>query len=144
MIREAEAKDKEQLLLLYRMLVPNSRRVNVMEEQIELVRRDPRNFILVFEEQDKLLGTLTLNICLQVMQGNQPYAIIENIVVDEEARGKGIGQKLIEYTEQYCRSLKCRKIMLLSASARTGAHRFFEREGFSGSVSKGFKKYLND
>ncbi|MET3549651.1 hypothetical protein ABID47_006312 [Paenibacillus favisporus] len=44
MIREAESKDREQLSNLYRMLVPNSKKMNVLEEQIEKIRMDPANF----------------------------------------------------------------------------------------------------
>lgn len=32
--------------------------------------------------------------------------------------------------------------MILSNSERQRAHQFFEREGYNGTVSKGFKKYL--
>ncbi|WP_430041975.1 GNAT family N-acetyltransferase [Paenibacillus dokdonensis] len=53
-----------------------------------------------------------------------------------------MGQKLLQYIEDYCKSIECHRIMLLSNSTRQRAHHFFEREGYSGSVSKGFKKYL--
>jgi GNAT superfamily N-acetyltransferase len=146
MIREAERTDREQIVKLYRMLVPTSRKMNVLEDQIEIIRRDTRNFLLVYEEEGELLGTLTLNICLQAMHGTRPYGrpygIVENIVVHEEHRSNQIGRKLLQHVEDYCRSTDCHKIMLLSHSARHRAHQFFEREGYSGSVSKGFKKYL--
>ena len=58
MIIEAESKDKEQLFELYKMLVPNSKKMNVQEEQIEKLRLDPMNFILVYEEQDLIIGKL--------------------------------------------------------------------------------------
>ncbi|UYO02785.1 GNAT family N-acetyltransferase [Paenibacillus sp. PSB04] len=142
MIREAESQDREQLSNLYTMLVPNSKKMNVLEEQIEKIRMDPANFLLVYEEEGALLGTLTLNICLQAMHGTRPYGLIENIVVHEDHRSNNIGQSLLKYAEEYCRSLHCHKIMLLSHSKRVRAHQFFEREGYDGSVSKGFKKYL--
>lgn len=41
MIREAERTDKDQIFELYRMLVPNSKKMNVLEEQIDIIRRDP-------------------------------------------------------------------------------------------------------
>jgi GNAT superfamily N-acetyltransferase len=92
MIREAERTDKEKLFELYRMLVPNSKK--------------------------------------------------KNIIVHENHRSKNIGQKLLQYVENYCRTLNCHRIMLLSHSTRERAHQFFEREGYDGLVSKGFKKYL--
>ncbi|MCR8630177.1 GNAT family N-acetyltransferase [Paenibacillus radicis (ex Xue et al. 2023)] len=142
MIREAEITDKDQLFDLYRMLVPNSKKMNVLEEQIDKIKRDPNNFLLVFDEKGKILGTLTLNICLQALHGLRPYGVVENIIVHENHRSKNIGRKLLQYVEDYCKSIDCHRIMLLSNSTRERAHEFFEREGFNGSISKGFKKYF--
>lgn len=142
MIREAERKDQAQLFELYRMLVPNSKKMNVLEEQIEKIRQDPNHFVFVYDQDGEILGTVTLNICLQALHGDRSYAIAENVVVHEKYRNHKIGQKLFEHIEEYCRSMNCHRIMLLSNSTRQEAHRFFEREGFDGSVSRGFKKYL--
>ncbi|WP_181592535.1 GNAT family N-acetyltransferase [Paenibacillus sp. YN15] len=142
LIREAEGRDQEQLSRLYRMLVPNSKKMNVQAEQIGKIRTDPMNFIFVYEEQGELLGSLTLNICMQALHGEQPYAIVENVIVHEDHRSKNIGQQLFRHVEEYCNSIHCHRIMLLSKATRIRAHRFFEREGYDGQVSKGFKKYL--
>jgi N-acetylglutamate synthase-like GNAT family acetyltransferase len=142
MIREAEGTDKDKLFELYRMLVPNSKKMNVLEEQIEIIKKHPNNFLFVYDEGEEILGTVTLNICLQALNGKRPYGVIENIIVHENHRNKKIGQKLLQYVEKYCRSLNCHRIMLLSNSTRESAHQFFEKEGFDGLVSKGFKKYL--
>ncbi|GIN37196.1 MULTISPECIES: GNAT family N-acetyltransferase [Heyndrickxia] len=142
MIREAERSDKVQLYKLYKMLVPNSKKMNIQEEQIEIIKRDPHNFLLVFEEKGEILGTLTLNICLQALHGLRPYGIVENIIVHENHRNRKIGQQLLQYVEEYCRSINCHRIMLLSNSQRLRAHQFFEREGYDSSVCKGFKKYF--
>ncbi|MED1863693.1 GNAT family N-acetyltransferase [Fictibacillus nanhaiensis] len=142
MIREAEKRDRNRLLELYRMLVPNSKKMHVREEQIETIRNDENNFIFVYEEAGELIGTLTLNICLQALHGFRPYGVIENIIVHENSRGRNIGKKLLQHAEHYCRSIDCHRIMLLSSSKRDRAHQFFEREGFDGSVSRGFKKYF--
>jgi N-acetylglutamate synthase-like GNAT family acetyltransferase len=142
MIREAERRDKDHIYELYKMLVPNSKKMNVQEEQIDKLRMDPYNFLLVYEEEGEILGTLTLNICLQALHGTRPYGIIENIIVHEKHQNKKIGQKLLQYVEEYCKSINCHRIMLLSNSKRQRAHQFFAREGYDDSVSKGFKKYL--
>ncbi|MBH0168379.1 MAG: N-acetyltransferase family protein [Bacillota bacterium] len=142
MIREAEKRDKDKLVELYQMLVPNSKKMKVREEQIETIRRDRNNFLFVYEEDGELIGTLTLNICLQALHGYRPYGVVENIIVHEDFRGRNIGRKLLQHVEDYCRSIDCHRIMLLSNSKRDRAHQFFEREGFDGSVSRGFKKYF--
>lgn len=142
MIREAERTDKEQISELYQMLVPKSKKRNVLENQIDRIRKDPKNFLLVYEEEGSIVGTLTLNICLQALHGESSYGIVENIIVHENYQNKRIGSKLLQYVEEYCNSIDCHRIMLLSNSKRYRAHQFFEREGYDGTVSKGFKKYL--
>ncbi|KRE92122.1 hypothetical protein ASG89_33720 [Paenibacillus sp. Soil766] len=122
--------------------MPNSKKMNVLEEQIDTIKSDPNNFLLVFKECGEILGTVTLNICIQALHGTRPYGIVENIIVHENHRSKSIGQQLLQYVEDYCRSIHCHRIMLLSNSTRERAHQFFEREGYDGSVSKGFKKYF--
>jgi len=69
MIREAERTDKEQIYKLYQMLVPNSKKINVLEGQIDKIRRGPNNFL--YEEEGELIGSLTLNICLQALHGTR-------------------------------------------------------------------------
>ncbi|MGV3463850.1 MAG: GNAT family N-acetyltransferase [Heyndrickxia sp.] len=142
MIREAESTDKDQIYKLYKMLVPNSKKMNVLEEQIDKIKKDPNNFLLVYEEEGEILGTLTLNICLQALHGSRSYGIVENIIVHENHRSKKIGQQLMRYVEEYCKSIDCHRVMLLSTSKRQRAHKFFEKEGYDSSVSRGFKKYF--
>ena len=69
MIREAERSDNDQIFELYRMLVPKSKKRKVFEDQIETIRRDPNNFLLVYEENGEILGTVMLNVCLQDLHG---------------------------------------------------------------------------
>jgi N-acetylglutamate synthase-like GNAT family acetyltransferase len=144
MIREAERQDCERLAQLYKMLVPTSKRMLVLEERIDEMRKDPRNFLFVYEEEGQIQGTVSLAICMEALHGMMSFGVIENIVVDEARRGNRIGQRLVQHAEQYCRSIHCSKMMLLSNSKREQAHKYFEREGYSGSISKGFKKYLYD
>jgi GNAT superfamily N-acetyltransferase len=70
-----------------------------------------------------------------------PFAVVENVVVDESARGQGVGTALFQHIESFCIAAECSKIMLLSAVDREDAHRFFERMGFVGSSKRGFVKY---
>lgn len=117
MIREAVGSDKVEIERLYRLLIPNNNNIQILKERIDQNQgRSPQLFV--------------------------PYALLENIIVDPEAQGKGVGRKLFSHVEELCREEDCTKMMLLSNSQRLDAHRFFEQNGFSGTVSKGFKKYL--
>ncbi|MCM3126925.1 hypothetical protein M3625_04035 [Paenibacillus sp. MER 78] len=65
------------------MLVPNSRKMNVVEDQIDRIRQDPMNFLLVYEEKGAIVGTLTLNICLQALHGSRPYGLSVAAIVGQ-------------------------------------------------------------
>ncbi len=75
------------------------------------------------------------------MYAEQPFAVVENLVVDQECRGYGIGQALLREAERFCLSRNGSKMMLLSSVSRVNAHRFFERVGFRGDRKRGFVKY---
>ncbi|MFM0191682.1 GNAT family N-acetyltransferase [Paraburkholderia strydomiana] len=75
------------------------------------------------------------------MYAEQPFAVVENLVVDQECRGNGIGQALLREVERFCLSRNCSKMMLLSSASRVDAHRFFEQVGFRGDRKRGFVKY---
>ena len=59
-----------------------------------------------------------------------PYAIIENVVVDEAARGQRHGEALVEQAVEEARRAGCYKVSLTSNKRRSDAHRFWKRLGF--------------
>ena len=143
-IREAEARDAPAILRLYRQLVrpvaPDVE-VDVRPERIEQIRSDPHNFLWVLESEDGVVGTAFVTLCLDPMHNRQPYAVLENFVVDEGYRAKGYGAQLMQYAVDFCYRADCSKIMLQSHSLRSQAHKFFEAQGFSAVNKKAFVKY---
>lgn len=139
-VREARGGDADAVAALYRSFV-SSPHVNVREDRLETIASDPNNFIFVCEVDGAVCGTAFLTLCLDAMFGNQPYGVLENVVVEEARRGKGIGARLFAHAEEVCRIRDCSKIMLLSTASRESAHRFFEQQGFSSANKQGFVKY---
>lgn len=60
-----------------------------------------------------------------------PNAELGGLVVDESARGRGIGAALVARTEAWARERGIRKICLRSNVIRTEAHGFYQRLGFA-------------
>ncbi len=56
-----------------------------------------------------------------------------------DLRGRGIGARMMDHAAEEARRLGAVKIRLSSNAARTDAHRFYERLGFSRSHA-GFTK----
>ncbi|MBZ4419338.1 GNAT family N-acetyltransferase [Myxococcus sp. RHSTA-1-4] len=141
-IRRAEGRDIAALAALYQSLVPDNPRIRVLPERVEGLRSDPASLLIVAEVAGEVRGTVFVTLCADVMFGERPYAVLENFVVAPAARGQGLGTRLLSHAEALCREHACTKMMLLSAVGRTDAHRLFERLGFRGDLSRGFKKYL--
>lgn len=142
-IRRAGPADAECIERLYRQLVGDTG-VCVLPARVEELANDPRTALLVMERDGLVCATALLSFCADVMFTAQPFAVVENIVVDSALRGNGAGTLLLRHVEAECAARDCSKIMLLSAVERDEAHRFFARCGFAGSRKKGFIKYRRD
>ena len=86
--------------------------------------------LLVAEDDGRIAGALVLAIIENITRQGTPYAIIENVVVDETARGQRLGEALIEQAIAEARQAGCYKVSLTSSKRRRDAHRFYERLGF--------------
>lgn len=141
LIREALPSDARAIEVLYTSFVPNPR-IEVRAERLEQIRADPANFLLVVEDAAEVVATAFLTLCLDPMFAFRPYAVVENVVVADSRRGRGIGRRLVAHLEALAAGADCTKLMLLSSSHRTDAHAFFERVGFISDKKRGFVKYL--
>ena len=139
-VRVAVSTDAAALQSLYRQLVDDDK-VNVTESGIQDLAEDTRTRLFVCEFEGVVCATILVSLCVDVMYAGQPFAVIENLVVDQAYRGYGIGQLLLNAVERFCLSRSCSKMMLLSSASRVDAHRFFERVGFRGDLKRGFVKY---
>ena len=139
-VREAKPEDALRLSELYNQLV-NNPAVNVEPEQIQALYNDSRSKLFVCDYQDNVVGSALVSLCPDVMFRNQPFAVVENVIVDVATRGLGVGIALFKVIETFCFSTNCSKIMLLSSSQRLDSHVFFEKQGFKGAVKRGFVKY---
>lgn len=59
------------------------------------------------------------------------YVEISGLIVDAEARGRGIGALLLRAVEAWAAELGVPSVRLRANIVRVDAHRFYEREGFA-------------
>lgn len=78
-------------------------------------------------EARELLGMLTL-VTFEIPTGWRAW--IEDVVVDEAARGQGAGQKLVEAAVDFAQKLGVKSIDLTSRPSREAANRLYRRCGF--------------
>jgi ribosomal protein S18 acetylase RimI-like enzyme len=91
------------------------------------------NVILVAEEAGALIGCLQLTFIPGLSHRGRTRAQIEGVRVAAAARGRGVGQRLIEAALNRARDAGCGLAQLTSDVRRTDARRFYERLGFEAS-----------
>lgn len=143
MIREAEPKDSNVIENLYKKLAPHSKNIKVLPERIEQIRNDSNNFLFVYEESGNIKGSIFMTFCLDPGYQFRPYTVLEYVIVNEDFRGNGIGEKLLKHVEQISIARGSTRVILLSSATRIKAHKFFTKNGYNGTRSKGFKKYIS-
>lgn len=74
-----------------------------------------------------VLGTLTLAV-FRLPTGLRAW--IEDVVVDDAARGAGVGSALVEAALRRARALGCRNVDLTSRPSREAANQLYRRLGF--------------
>jgi ribosomal protein S18 acetylase RimI-like enzyme len=83
--------------------------------------------LIARDDSRRIVGTLTLAILL-IPTGTRAW--IEDVVVDEAARGQGVGEALTSAALEIARSKGARTVDLTSSPSRDAANRLYLRMGF--------------
>ncbi|MFZ3205459.1 MAG: GNAT family N-acetyltransferase [Pseudomonas sp.] len=129
-LRPACSGDAQALSALLQQLAPDEARPDAKLLALRLSESAVSQVVLVAERDGKLLGTCTLNLIEHLAHNFARSAILEDVVVDADARGLGIGQALIGKAAERARAWGCYKLALSSNQSREQAHRFYARLGF--------------
>ncbi|WP_327307366.1 GNAT family N-acetyltransferase [Streptomyces sp. NBC_01298] len=108
------------------------------ERAFAAITADPRNEMLVLEEDGDLVGCLQLTYIPGLGRGGRERALVEAVRIRADRRGGGLGARLMELAADRARERGCGLIQLTSNKRRTAAHRFYERLGYARS-HEGFK-----
>lgn len=96
-------------------------------EQIEALLLNPNIHLFVAENESVIVGMLSL-VIVDIPTGRKAW--IEDVVVDEAARGLRLGQALVEQAKALATSLGAKKIYLTSNPSRKAAHALYSKCGF--------------
>jgi GNAT superfamily N-acetyltransferase len=97
--------------------------------------------LVVAEQGGVVVGSLVLLVVPNLSHGGLPWAMVENVIVEERGRRVGTGKLLMEYAIGRAKAAGCYRIGLSSDNRREGAHRFYRSLGFEGSA-QGFRMSL--
>lgn len=120
-----------------RLLPQLSRSARVMEaEALQALASWPGNHLLVARVDGEIVGTLTL-VTFPIPTGLRAW--IEDVVVDEAGRGRGVGAALTREAVRLARAAGARTVDLTSRPSRAAANRLYERLGFRVRDSKVYR-----
>ena len=128
-IRVADNADAE-LVEAYQKLTPqlsSSSPAPTKDELAAIIQSDSATVLVAEDESGTILGSMTL-VVFRIPTGVRAW--IEDVVVDTEARGMGIGQALNEYAIQLAEQAGAKTIDLTSRPSRESANRLYQRLGF--------------
>jgi len=97
------------------------------EEQLRRIVEFPANRLLIARDGGEIVGTLTL-VIFPIPTGLRAW--IEDVVVDESARGRGVGEALTLEALRLAASEGARSVDLTSRPNREAANRLYQRLGF--------------
>ena len=146
-IRRAEASDLDAVVSLLQQLSldgesrEDAGRLGGYLAAFAAINADPRQSLLVAVDGGRVVGTAAVIVVSNVSHGGRPYAIVEDVVVDESSRGRGCGVELMQRVIEIAREAGCYKVGLTSNRSRTDAHGFYERLGFR-ATHVGFRMEL--
>ena len=86
----------------------------------------PGTTVLVAEDEaGEVIGAVTVHL-FDALHASEPTAWLTAVVVEEKARGQGVGTVMVERAEDWARQHGARRIALTSALHRTRAHQFYK------------------
>jgi predicted N-acetyltransferase YhbS len=128
-IRLAEERDVPRVVELYRELtisdsqVEHSRNPSLADylRVFAEIRADPTQSLFVAQVQGEVVGTIVLLVVPNLSHNGTPWAFLENLIVTERHRGRGLGRMLLEHAVGLARKSGCHMVELCSDVRRKEA-----------------------
>lgn len=137
--REASEADLPHILRLYAQPDLDDGKVLSLPEAkalLDRIARYPDYKIHVALMDGQIVGTFALLVMDNLGHMGAPSGVIEDVAVDPQWQGHGIGKKMMQHALQIAHEKGCYKVALSSNLKRERAHEFydsldFERHGYS-------------
>lgn len=142
MIRQAQKQDISQILeLLHQVnMVHHELRPDLFKphttkydaQELEALLQDPKSLIFVFESEGIILGhafCLIQEVKSHRLLEDIKTLYIDDICVDESARGQHVGKALFEHIRNYAQTIGCHNITLNVWEGNTPALNFYQHMG---------------
>lgn len=131
LIRAAKQQDIPILSILFSDLSGHTVSEDDVLDRLKLIEASTIDELFVYEQDGKILGTLSFRIRENIEERSR-YGEISVLIIKKEARNAGIGRKLMEFAEQHAKALNCKGTWLVSGFSREEeAHKFYKKLGYT-------------
>lgn len=144
MIREITPSDLDGLLKLYTQLHENEipdKTDDVLMLWNRIISNNDHH-IIVAEEDGKIVSSCVCVIVPNLTHNQRPYALVENVVTDENYRSRGLATACLDYAKNIAQKENCYKIMLMTGSKKESTLNFYRRAGYNSSDKTAFIQWL--
>jgi ribosomal protein S18 acetylase RimI-like enzyme len=126
---EPASERSEELVEAFARLLPqlSSSASAPNRDEVAAIVESQATTILVAKDGERIVGTLTLAV-FRIPTGVRAW--IEDVVVDESARGSGVGEALTREAIRLAREAGALTVDLTSRPGREVANRMYEKVGF--------------
>jgi GNAT superfamily N-acetyltransferase len=142
-VREAVAADAAEVVRLLAQLGHPQPAGDPAARFADFLRQGERVLVAALAQSapgSSLTGAVTLHV-MPVMHRAGPVGRLTAVIVDEGARGKGVGRALVAAAEVFLRERGCAMIEITSNKKRADAHAFYEGLGYT-ATSLRFAKQI--
>ncbi|MEX0314303.1 MAG: N-acetyltransferase family protein [Allomuricauda sp.] len=127
---------ENQMVKLFKQLNPD-----LQLNRLAKIMAKPDQLSLVYcQEGDQIIGMASM-VTYSVLSGSK--GMVEDVVVDVNARGKGLGRKLMEELLQIAEQKGLTEVLLFSGNHRQSAIRLYTKLGFVKSESGLYRLRFN-
>ena len=89
------------------------------------------HYVIVAIKDDKIVGYLAGSINEKGSYEEIQYGEINNMLIDNNFRGLGIGKLLIDKFKQYCKDNNINNLKVVASAKNTKAIKFYKNNGFN-------------
>jgi ribosomal protein S18 acetylase RimI-like enzyme len=113
-----------------------------MKSTFSRLKSNPAYFLLAAKQDNELVGFAMGVICEELYGECKPFMVVEDVIVDQRQRQKGVGSALMRELEKYAKDYECCQIIFVTESNRKEALSFYNAVGYEYEPYKGFKKII--
>jgi GNAT superfamily N-acetyltransferase len=115
-------------------LVDESKGRPVFESIIE----SESNSLIIAEINNAVVSSCYLNIIPNLTRNTRLYAVIENVITDQNYRNRGIGKAIMQYAINRTWEAGCYKVMLLTGRKEESTLEFYKSCGLESGLKTAF------